>query len=171
MLPLFMQVFRFSFVFYVAIAVLYTTNFLLVSPMRSGISMLLNHPISPQSLWSSVYLNSGKNRAEETRIDAPRIYNLNPKFFHFSGGNIEWSSSDFALKHGLGSPEPVLMDEELFLSKAFSNSMRPSKTIPYFYRASGNFDQDDITITTLVTSNRFNAFSRLVERYQGEYSL
>ncbi|KAJ7668542.1 glycosyltransferase family 49 protein [Mycena polygramma] len=63
------------------------------------------------------------------------------------------------------------MSEELFLSKAFASSMHPSKIVPYFYRASGVFDKEDITITTLVTSNRFQVFARLVERYPGPISV
>ncbi|KAJ7072628.1 glycosyltransferase family 49 protein [Mycena amicta] len=63
------------------------------------------------------------------------------------------------------------MSETLFLSKAFANSMQPSKIIPFFYRARGAFDQEDITITTLVTSNRFQVFARLVERYSGPISV
>jgi hypothetical protein len=64
---------------------------------------------------------------------------------------------------------PVMMSEDLFLSKAFAQSMSPSKIIPFFYRAAGEFDKEDITLTTLVTSNRFKVFSQLVESYQGAY--
>ncbi|KAJ7209709.1 glycosyltransferase family 49 protein [Mycena pura] len=63
------------------------------------------------------------------------------------------------------------MSEALFLSKAFANSMRHSKIVPFFYRATGTFDKEDITITTLVTSNRFQVFARLVERYSGPISV
>ncbi|KAF8070769.1 glycosyltransferase family 49 protein [Lyophyllum atratum] len=84
---------------------------------------------------------------------------------------MEWVSSTAALEHGLGHVEPVLVEEELALSKAFSSSMRPSKIIPYLYRANGIFDPEDIAITTLVTNSRFQAFSRLVERYQGPISV
>ncbi|KAG8740753.1 hypothetical protein FRC12_015895 [Ceratobasidium sp. 428] len=59
---------------------------------------------------------------------------------------------------------------ELLLSKAFSNTLKPSKIIPYYYRALHEHEWDDITITTIITSNRFNAFARLVEQYQGPIS-
>ncbi|KIK42132.1 glycosyltransferase family 49 protein [Suillus luteus UH-Slu-Lm8-n1] len=62
------------------------------------------------------------------------------------------------------------MSEDLFLSKAFSQSMHPLKVVPYYYRASSTFEQNDITITTLVTSNRFKVFSELVTHYQGPIS-
>ncbi|TFK51106.1 hypothetical protein OE88DRAFT_1630451 [Heliocybe sulcata] len=63
------------------------------------------------------------------------------------------------------------LSEELFLSKAFAQSMRPSKIIPYFYRATADLEKDDITIATLVTSNRFGVFKKLVEDYQGPISV
>jgi hypothetical protein len=53
---------------------------------------------------------------------------------------------------------PMDMTESLFLSKAFAQSMQPNRIIPFFYKATGNFDQDDIIITTLITGNRFNIF-------------
>lgn len=65
--------------------------------------------------------------------------------------------------------------EDFFLSKAFSDSLGPSKIIPFFYKAlgpdqSGTIDAKDISITTLVTSNRFKVFAKLVENYQGPIS-
>ncbi|KAL1723730.1 glycosyltransferase family 49 protein [Schizophyllum commune] len=78
-------------------------------------------------------------------------------------GTIFWNSS---------TQQPAAeTPEDLFLSKAFSNSMRPSKIIPYFYRATNRPAANDITMTTLITSNRFHVFSRLVERYQGPISV
>ncbi|GAA5855266.1 hypothetical protein JCM3766R1_005962, partial [Sporobolomyces carnicolor] len=64
--------------------------------------------------------------------------------------------------------------EDHFLSLSFGSSLQPSKVIPYYYRASdpdrADFNAQDITITTLVTSNRFTVFERLVERYHGPIS-
>lgn len=69
-------------------------------------------------------------------------------------------------------PEPVSIPEDHFLSLSFSAALQPSKVIPYYYRASApdepGFVKEDITITTLVTSNRFKVFQRLVERYRGK---
>ncbi|KAG5639472.1 hypothetical protein H0H81_001594 [Sphagnurus paluster] len=164
------QILQLLLVFYVSVAVFYTTNQLLVYPLRAGLSLLVNndHPMSPRSLWQSF---SNPSLDPESKRDRKRkemqMYNLDARFLEFSGGDTEWESSNVALEHGLGNVEPVLIDEELSLSKAFSTSMRPSKIIPYFYRALGNFDNEDITITTLVTSSRLQAFGRLVERYQG----
>ncbi|KAH8926065.1 glycosyltransferase family 49 protein [Atractiella rhizophila] len=63
------------------------------------------------------------------------------------------------------------MSEDFFLSKIFGDSLGPSKVIPYYYKAKGDFDKEEITITTLITSNRFKVFSDLVERYQGPISV
>ncbi|KAG1835988.1 hypothetical protein DFJ58DRAFT_847237 [Suillus subalutaceus] len=62
------------------------------------------------------------------------------------------------------------MSEDLFLSNAFSQSMRPLKVVPYCYRASRTFEQHNISITTLVTFNRFKVFSEFVTHYQGPIS-
>jgi len=67
--------------------------------------------------------------------------------------------------------KPTPMTEDFFLSKAFGESLQPSKVIPYYYRASNEFEKEDITITTLVTSNRLKIFAALVERYQGPISV
>ncbi|KXN85305.1 Glycosyltransferase-like protein LARGE2 [Leucoagaricus sp. SymC.cos] len=63
------------------------------------------------------------------------------------------------------------IEESIILSKAFPYLMKPSQITPYYYQASGSFDREDITITSLVTSNRFEALKRLVERYQGPISV
>jgi glycosyltransferase-like protein LARGE len=59
------------------------------------------------------------------------------------------------------------MVEDFFLSKAFGEALQPSKVVPYYYKASADFAQEDITITTLVTSNRLKVLANLVEHYQG----
>ncbi|GAA5923175.1 glycosyltransferase family 49 protein [Sporobolomyces koalae] len=70
--------------------------------------------------------------------------------------------------------DAVTTSEDHFLSLSFASSLQPSKVIPYYYRATDpdrvDFNKQDITITTLVTSNRFTVFERLVERYQGPIS-
>ncbi|KAI8877117.1 glycosyltransferase family 49 protein [Backusella circina FSU 941] len=48
--------------------------------------------------------------------------------------------------------------------------MGPSKVIPYYFKASNEFEQEDITISTLVTHNRFKVLSRLATRYKGPIS-
>ena len=97
---------------------------------------------------------------------------------------VVWHHPSADLAHsGPNSPERTLKlygnnprgvkttSEDELLSLSFGSSLQPSKVIPYYYRATEpdrpDFDTEDITITTLVTSNRFTVFERLVERYQG----
>lgn len=69
-------------------------------------------------------------------------------------------------EHDLQSSE-VAISESFFLSKAFSQSMQPCKIIPFYYKGSATIEDDDITITTLVTFNRFKVFGELAKRYKG----
>lgn len=68
---------------------------------------------------------------------------------------------------GADSNTGVEMSEDFFLNKAFGETLQPSKVVPYYYRASQQPAEEDITITTLITPNRFKVFADLVERYQG----
>ncbi|TFK93021.1 glycosyltransferase family 49 protein [Polyporus arcularius HHB13444] len=63
------------------------------------------------------------------------------------------------------------VNEETLLSKAFSEAMHPTRIIPFYFKAAHSVDPDDVTITTLVTSNRFRVFKQLVERYRGPISV
>ena len=74
---------------------------------------------------------------------------------------ISWNPSQTSDKLSMS------MAEDFFLSKAFGESLQPSKVIPYYYRATSHFGAKDITITTLVTSNRFKVLAALAETYQG----
>jgi hypothetical protein len=67
---------------------------------------------------------------------------------------FSWTSSDVTLDHGLGL---MSVDRKMFLSKASMNSMRPSNIKPYFYRAKGHFEGDDVTITQATVSRVFPA--------------
>ncbi|CAE6449307.1 unnamed protein product, partial [Rhizoctonia solani] len=58
----------------------------------------------------------------------------------------------------------------LFKSKLFDAALKPTEVIPYYYRALHEHKHEDVTITTIVTSNRFQALARLVEQYQGPIS-
>jgi hypothetical protein len=62
-----------------------------------------------------------------------------------------------------------IIAENTFLSRAFPRLMQPMKIIPFYYKSTGDLDREDITITTLVTSNRFPVLKQLVERYQGAF--
>lgn len=74
----------------------------------------------------------------------------------------EFLWSNFSL-----SGQPSLVPWDPTLSRAFPRLMHPSRIIPFYYRATGNFENDDITITTLISSDRFLVFRNLVRRYKG----
>ncbi|KAF7362195.1 hypothetical protein MVEN_00565600 [Mycena venus] len=163
------RVIRFLLALYLCVAILYTTNYLLLSPLHSGLSFLVAH--RRLALWSTSSFNSLISKRASYGKDSYSGSGPDVLLEGTSEDVIHWRSSAFALENGLGHEKPIVMREDLFLSKAFSGSMRPSKIVPFFYRATGVFDQEDITITTLVTSNRFQVFARLVERYSGPISV
>lgn len=71
-----------------------------------------------------------------------------------------WSNFSLSSHHSFAARDPIL-------SRAFPRLMRPSRIIPYYYHATGNFENDDITVTTLISSDRFPVFRHLVRRYKG----
>ena len=75
-----------------------------------------------------------------------------------------WSNFSFPGHHSLVTWDPIL-------SRAFSRLAHPSRIIPYYYRATGVFENNDITITTLISNDRFPIFRHLVQRYRGALSL
>ncbi|KAJ7287252.1 glycosyltransferase family 49 protein [Mycena rebaudengoi] len=167
------RLFRFLLAIYVSAAVLYTSNYFFISPLHSCLSRLLARRMPKLPAWSAPSLNSMFLPRSVPPSTTEGELLLDPDFLLDRPFEdvIYWKSSEFALQNGLGHERPIPMSEDLFLSKAFANSMRPSKIVPFFYRATGTFDKEDITITTLVTSNRFQVFARLVERYPGPISV
>lgn len=88
---------------------------------------------------------------------------------------IFWEPSSF-LSSAFVSHTRHATPESLFLSKAFSHSMRPNRVIPFYFKASGpsmdgTLAKEDITLLTIVTSNRFSVLGRLAKRYQGPISV
>ncbi|KAI8378785.1 glycosyl-transferase for dystroglycan-domain-containing protein [Choanephora cucurbitarum] len=55
-------------------------------------------------------------------------------------------------------------------SKIYASSMGPSNVMPYYLRADQEFDEQDISISTIVTVDRFPVLSRLASRYKGPIS-
>ena len=79
---------------------------------------------------------------------------------------INWNTSTDGFQSSAGHGT-YSMSVDYYLSKAFSNSLQPSKTISFFYRGKEIPQPKDITITTLVTSDRFHILAELAEQYQG----
>ncbi|KAJ7502928.1 glycosyl-transferase for dystroglycan-domain-containing protein [Mycena galericulata] len=164
------RILKFLFALYLLASVLYTTNYFFVSPLHSAaVSILLSHRVPT---WSTPSFESLLlRRATPAASGQDSIFLSDLLLERSSEDFVYWESSEFALQNGLGHEKPIAMSEDFFLSKAFATSMHPSKIIPFFYRATGSFDKEDITITTLVTSNRFQVFARLVEHYPGPVSV
>jgi hypothetical protein len=144
------------------VSVMYTTNLLLFSPLSGLISAILDWLALPgPGLGPQV--SRGLIAASHTSFPASgeNTWTEPP------GPLSSWILSRFTLHHGLGYDGTIPVNPGPLLSKGTASSMSPSNVIPYFYRAKGTFDTDDITITTLITSNRFKVFARLVEKYRG----
>lgn len=73
---------------------------------------------------------------------------------------VAWSNAHGAVQ---------VLPENLIMSKVFSEAMGPSNMTPYFFRAKETFDKEDITMSTLVTRNRFLVLSRLASNYKGNW--
>jgi glycosyltransferase-like protein LARGE len=161
---------------YIVIAIFYTTDYFVLSPLHVGISVLTTgfSPEGSSTSWPNLLSNpfTLSTIADRYFEKAGSNNHLSQDLFNSPKDVIKWAPSDFAITH-MGTETfnftPISMTEDLFLSKVFAQSMRPSKIIPFFYRASGEFDKEDITLTTLVTSNRFKVFAQLVENYQGRF--
>lgn len=111
--------------------------------------------------------------AFDEMLQVPSFENmlLSDSMLHWPVSGVPSSSNGYL--HGLGrkafslDATSAALSESLFLSKAFSSSMHPMKIIPFFYKGYQTFDDDDVTVTTLVTTNRLQVLEKLAARYQG----
>jgi hypothetical protein len=169
----FLKVLQLLVVCYAFLAVLFTTNLLLVSPLHAFLSKALSGRLSTENSvsWTAFPVYPAEEPtvfeplASALRTTESGTWSLEP-----SRDLIRWAPSEHAIDYELGpvsTTTTTTVTEGLFLSKAFAQSMRPSKIVPFFYQATGVFDPEDITVTTHITSNRFKIFAPLVESYQG----
>lgn len=163
----FIRVLQLSFTAYLCVAVVYATYHFAKLPWNDGIRSFPS--TLRDSRWSSLKLPQsldfmGSYKSSSTVGELPADSNINAGLLD---DKFYWDTSKVALDLGMGHQGRVSMDEQLFLSKAFGVAMGPSRIIPFYYKATSEVDQEDITITTLITSNRFSVFARLVEHYQG----
>ena len=162
---------------YVVASVLYTTSFLVVHLFGAPIKTL-GLGISPKSpLWIakdtwdiSKIADIGTSQSQSTQEmvalgeDPVVAFPLESELLTL---NI-WPQANSTARYGSTTQgKPLALEEELIFSKAFATSMNPSKIIPYFYKASERFRQDDVTITSIITSDRLDVLVRLVEKYKG----
>lgn len=146
------KVAQYSVLLYFLISVAYTTHFLLFAAYSGWTSLLActhyGHKLSLGPLRTK-YSSSGF------------VHRLLAISSPTGSDNLIWPPSPH------NPANRVSVSQETLLSKTFTQSLHPTKIIPYYYRASLNVDQNDVTITTLVTRNRFKVLKQLVERYQG----
>ncbi|KAG0313539.1 hypothetical protein BGZ99_008824 [Dissophora globulifera] len=88
----------------------------------------------------------------------------------FDVENIIYSQQIMTWKTPQGHPEHEI-EEDAVLHKIFTNTMQPSKVLPYYLKAIRDFDPESVTITTLITFDRYLIFSKLVTNYQGPISV
>lgn len=186
------RLFQLVFILYTFIALVFTTHFIVFSPLAN---LALSSPgtrSEGSAPWSSRVvpqvhrIHAGASASSATfNSDSESEYDSNLHDDTSELTDEPWllrsSPSSAPLRFPLSSPSASLLNhlniahanstpisQETFLSKAFAHALHPTKIIPYYYRAKGVIDEDDVTITTLVTSNRFKVFKQLVERYKGE---
>ncbi|KAG9326716.1 hypothetical protein KVV02_002912 [Mortierella alpina] len=88
----------------------------------------------------------------------------------FDVENIVYSPQIMTWKTPIGHPEHKI-EEDAVLHKVYANTMQPSKVLPYYFKAVREFDPESVTITTLITFDRYPIFSKLVTNYQGPISV
>ncbi|KAF9199682.1 hypothetical protein BGZ49_010174 [Haplosporangium sp. Z 27] len=76
---------------------------------------------------------------------------------------MTWKTSHGKHKHSI--------HEDAVIHKVFSSTIQPSKVLPYYFKANQEFDPEAVTITTLITFDRYPVFSKLVTNYQGPISV
>lgn len=164
------KVLQLAFVAYLLVALFYTTNYVIVSPVSRLVFSLFGSRSS-----SSGTVSSGRQQPlarvdliAQARQVASNVRELGSNDDTVSAIELSWTfSTPDNLIYWHDSHDQLPIREETFLSKAFSQSMHPTRIIPFYYKATGIVDENDVTITTLVTSNRYKVLKQLVERYKG----
>ncbi|KAG0215583.1 hypothetical protein BGX33_001086 [Mortierella sp. NVP41] len=88
----------------------------------------------------------------------------------FDVENILYTQQVMNWRTPRGYPEHRV-EEDAVLQKIFSSTMQPSKVLPYYFKAIRAFDPESVTITALITFDRYPTFSKLVTNYQGPISV
>lgn len=163
LLSVFLRVLKMVVLFYAAIATVYT---LLLVPLaafsppssflRVGIDLLSNPSRKFSELNRGVSLHNNVGLKKLRWMEEPVYWRPSPKFFFKTSPR-----------------KPLSMTEQLFLNKAFSQSLQPTNVVPFYYRSSKSSEKrpsyEDISIATLVTSNRFLVLAKLASKYQGTW--
>lgn len=166
---------------YVGLSVLYTSNFLLYPLAISALERL-----PANSSYASIFSTEFNSKRIDVNQPESRSHPVSSTKSSTFAPNLVKGVIDWVPQHGLFSrvfnsrqAADTNTNASVFFSKAFSLSQehltfgdQPNlEIIPYYYRASSSFHAEDVTITTLVTQNRFTVFKQLVEKYRGPISV
>ncbi|EKM52779.1 glycosyltransferase family 49 protein [Phanerochaete carnosa HHB-10118-sp] len=166
---------------YILVSLVYTTGFIIASPAVSAVFALVGVEIS------------GSESLAFPKV-APRVDLIAHAHQVFSSSHPSWGADTYSSLRDLASSSdwlywnlPALgplsgslddahagtlpVQEGTLLSKAFAQALHPTEFIPFYYKATGPVDTSDVTITTLVTSNRYKVLKQLVEQYKGPISV
>ena len=165
---------------YLLVSLVYTTSYLIASPSASSVLSLvdINLPDSAPTfakvapridlIAHAHHLLGSRQASTDSRSSGASwdlasatdllYWNL-PALGPYGGALSDIPADTFPLQEGT------------FLSKAFAQALRPTELIPFYYKATSAVNSSDVTITTLVTSNRYKVLKQLVERYQGPISV
>lgn len=146
------KLFKYLLITYAILSVIYTASYLVAT--YSGTSHDFGgllpkardaHAESDQQESLSTHSNEQQHQQQEQQQQ-------------LGDHSVAWSNAHGAVQ---------VLPENLIMSKVFSEAMGPSNMTPYFFRAKETFDKEDITMSTLVTRNRFLVLSRLASNYKG----
>jgi len=162
LLSVFLRILKTVVLSYAVVATVYTLLVPLVAflPTHSSLRVGVDLLSSPSSKFS------------EIKSDTSLHSNVGPGKLRWAEEPVYWRPSpSFFFKT---SPRrPLSMTEELFMNKAFSQSLQPTNIVPFYYRSSKSSEKqlsyEDISIATLVTRNRFVVLAKLARKYQGTH--
>lgn len=181
MVHLAFRILQYCATIYLLTAVIFTTWLYVLSPVLSVINV--GRASGSESLQTSAS-HHGHARLPsvlladpfEVNLDLDRAVPLDDNHWAETWPPGYASSEMIDIPRSSGSRSATIVSgyavrEETLLSKAFSDAIHPTRIIPFYFKATGPVDLDDVTITTLVTNNRFRVFKQLVERYRGPISV
>ncbi|KAI0358970.1 hypothetical protein OH77DRAFT_1420483 [Trametes cingulata] len=177
-----LKILQYGFCFYTLAAVLFTSYVYILSPVIATFGLAFG-PVEGLSTGYSKSSGVSSRRplslltdSNEVHLDLDVAVPLDDNHWAdtwppgYASSEKVYMRRPGAHPQAIGNPSYALR-EETMLSKAFSEAMHPTRIIPFYFKASGSIDADDVTITTLVTSNRFRVLKQLVERYRGPISV
>ena len=162
LLSVFLRILKTVVLSYAIVATVYTLLVPLVAFLPTHSSLRVGVDLLPSPSWKS----------SELKSDMSLHSNVGPGKLRWMDEPVYWRPSP-NLFFKTSSRRPLSMTEELFMNKAFSQSLQPTNIVPFYYRSSKSSERhpsyEDISIATLVTRNRFVVLAKLARKYQGTH--